>query len=273
MSHRELRGHLERIEKFGPEFIYGYSSAVYRLALYYSEHTLPPPPGLRAIFFTAGDLPGFQRRLVEETLRAPATREYGSSETGAFAFQCREGGLHVAAENIYLEILRQGRPVPPGEEGDLVATVLHNRAMPLIRFNLGDRARRIPGRCACGRYLPRIELLEENEKEPAGGPMSGEWWGSLCDHILFELIDRRMGGIRQFQVIQKSKNRFVVQIVPGQEFGPDCLDLFERRMRERLGMEVVLEYEIVPEIPGESEGMIYHFRSEIPRPGREEPGS
>ena len=53
LSHRHLARHQGIIRRFRPEFIYGYSSAIYQLALFYSEHTLPPPPGLEAIFFTA----------------------------------------------------------------------------------------------------------------------------------------------------------------------------------------------------------------------------
>jgi phenylacetate-coenzyme A ligase PaaK-like adenylate-forming protein len=268
LSHRHLARHQGMIRRFRPEFIYGYSSAIYQLALFYSEHTLPPPPGLEAIFFTAEPLPGFQRRVIQETLRAPTACEYGSSEAGAFAFECREGGVHVAAENVLLEVLRNGIPVPPGEEGDMVVTVFHNRAMPLIRHGVGDRARWLPGRCACGRNLPRIQLAEARTAEPAASSAAPAGAGHLFDYILIELIDRGMRGVRQFMVVEKAVDHFVVQVVPGPGKVPECLALFERRMRERLGEKIEVEFEIVPEIPQGSAGKIRYFRSEVePRPG------
>jgi len=263
LSHRELLAHYRAIREFEPRAIYGYSSAIYQLALFYSEHALPPPPGLRAIIFTADALLSFQRRVVVETLGAPAVCEYGSSEAGAFAFECREGGVHVASENIHLEILREGRPVADGEEGEVVVTVLRNLAMPLIRYNIGDWARKLPGRCGCGRHSPRIELTNTKVVDLVSTSSGGVASGQFFDYILIELIDRGLRGIRQFLVIQKSLDRFIVQVVPGPEFGPECLELFERRMRQQLGEQIEVAFEKVSEIPREPAGKIRCFRSEI----------
>ena len=50
-----------------------------------------------------------------------------------------------------------GQPVPHGEIGNLVATALHRRYPPLIRYNLMDLVRLYPpGRCACGSELRRM---------------------------------------------------------------------------------------------------------------------
>jgi phenylacetate-CoA ligase len=263
LGHRQLASHYKKVREFQPRFIYGYSSAIYQLALFYSEHGLPPPPGLSAIFFTADALLGWQRRLVVEALGAPVVCEYGSSEAGAFAFECREGSVHVSAGNIHLEILRGGRPVADGEEGEVVVTVLHNRAMPLIRYNLGDWARRVPGLCGCGRHLPRIELTNTKVVELVRTARGDAVSGHLFDYILIELIDRGKRGIRQFLVVQKALDRFLVQVVPGPGLTGECLGLFERRMREHLGDEVRVEFQLVAEIPREAAGKIRYFRSEL----------
>ena len=42
-----------------------------------------------------------------------------------------------------------------------------------------------------------------------------------------------------------------------------CLDLFERRMRERLGQQIEVHFEIVPQIPLEA-GKMRYFRCDIP---------
>ncbi len=165
-GYRAFLSHHRLIEQFRPRFIYGSGSSIYQLARFYSEETLQPPPWLRGIFFTDGLLPESWRQMVTQTFEAPAICEYGSEETGAFAFECRDGGLHLASENVHLEILGGGKPVAEGEEGEVVATVLSNRAMPLIRFNLEDRARLLPGRCPCGRNLPRIELTRIRASDP-----------------------------------------------------------------------------------------------------------
>lgn len=158
LSHQQLLARRREIEAFHPRFIHGSGPEVYRLALFYSEHALPPPAGLKAVFLAADPLPAAQRRVVEEAFRAPAAREHGCAAAGAIAFGCREGGVHLAAENVHLEVLRAGAPAREGEVGEVALTVLHNPLMPLIRYAPGDRARLVPGDCPCGRRLPRVEL-------------------------------------------------------------------------------------------------------------------
>jgi phenylacetate-CoA ligase len=262
----DLAARVEEIARFGPEYIYGHGASIYGLALHYSEQALPPPPRLKAIFCAGDGLLGFQRRLVEEALRAPVAREYGVGETGAFAFECREGGIHIASENVHVEVLRNGRPVEEGDAGEVTVTVLHNRAMPLIRYNLGAWARRIGGRCACGRMHHRIEPMGSKESDLVRTSEGRAASGHLFDSILMELIDLGYRGIRQFLAIQKELDRFVVQIISGPKLSPECLGLFEGRMREKLGGAIEVQFEVVPEIPRDPGGRMVTFRSEIPMP-------
>jgi phenylacetate-CoA ligase len=52
-----------------------------------------------------------------------------------------------------------GRRLPDGVEGDLVATVLVNRAMPLLRYRTGDRAALRTEACACGCAMPLLGVM------------------------------------------------------------------------------------------------------------------
>ena len=62
------------------------------------------------------------------------------------AWECpRCEGYHINADWIIVELLENGVPVPPGEEGDVVITNLHNHGMPFIRYAQGDRAVRYSG--------------------------------------------------------------------------------------------------------------------------------
>jgi len=52
-----------------------------------------------------------------------------------------------------------GKPLPPGEWGELVITTIGMEAMPLIRYRTGDRTRVIPGRCPCGSEVIRLDTV------------------------------------------------------------------------------------------------------------------
>ncbi len=58
-----------------------------------------------------------------------------------------------------MEVLRaDGTACEVGEEGDVVLTPLHNFAMPLLRYAIGDRAVWGP-QCTCGRTLAVLAAI------------------------------------------------------------------------------------------------------------------
>lgn len=64
-------------------------------------------------------------------------------------------GMHVTVENAYIEILKDGKPVEPGEAGDIYVTNLNNYGIPFIRYGLTDVGTWRPDRhCPCERAHP-----------------------------------------------------------------------------------------------------------------------
>jgi phenylacetate-CoA ligase len=108
----------------------------------------PMPPGMKAELQSQG-----------KTV-LPA---YGSTEIGSIGYLSRRctlppGAYHVHADNTLIEIVDEnGDPVPPRTRGYVVATALgetglEERAMPMIRYLLGDQAGLLEDEpCACGR--------------------------------------------------------------------------------------------------------------------------
>jgi phenylacetate-CoA ligase len=86
-----------------------------------------------------------------------AYQSYGTADVGLVAYEtaAREG--LVLDEGVIVEIVRPGtgEPVPDGEVGEVVVTVL-NADYPLVRFGTGDLSAVLPGRCPTGRTHTRI---------------------------------------------------------------------------------------------------------------------
>ncbi|MBI4864631.1 MAG: AMP-binding protein [Candidatus Riflebacteria bacterium] len=98
-----------------------------------------------------------------------ASTGYKSNDTGAVGFQCRacEGAVHHLHEDLaYVEIVDPGtnEPMPDGEPGKVLVTNLHRMLMPMIRYDVGDMARRLRERCACGRKVRLMELLGRSDE-------------------------------------------------------------------------------------------------------------
>ena len=88
-----------------------------------------------------------------------AYQVYASADVGSIAYESSAHDGLIIDEGVLLEIVRPGTgdPVPPGEVGEVVVTLLGNQDYPLIRFATGDLSATIPGVSACGRTNMRIK--------------------------------------------------------------------------------------------------------------------
>ncbi len=101
------------------------------------------------------------RQKIQDRLGIEVYNCYGMSEMNGpgVAFECVfRSGMHVWEDRYIAEILDPDtlEPVPDGETGELVLTILCRDAMPLIRYRTRDLTRFILGPCECGRSHRRL---------------------------------------------------------------------------------------------------------------------
>ena len=86
----------------------------------------------------------------------------GEAQIGPVAGECRmHDGMHLHARDLFCEFLdpETGEPAEPGGVGELVATQLGRRALPLVRYAPRDAYRLLPGACPCGDPAPRVAFV------------------------------------------------------------------------------------------------------------------
>jgi phenylacetate-CoA ligase len=119
---------------------------------------LPRP---KAILSSYQYLSHCQRKVIARLFDAPIFELYTATELGGsqIATTCGQGRLHVRLDQVFVEILRAGEPMEPGQLGRVVVTT-HHPLMPLIRYALGDLARFRLEPCACdvGSAWPSLVL-------------------------------------------------------------------------------------------------------------------
>ncbi|MFN8188101.1 MAG: hypothetical protein U0R69_13615 [Gaiellales bacterium] len=213
-----VRALADSFERRGVSLVWGQSNALYALAsgLLAAGRRIRA----RACWSEGNHLPGFYREPIEEALRCRVHERYGAWETGMLAHECPEGhSFHLSAESVLVELVRDdGRPAAPGELGHVLVTQLRNRAMPLLRYRIGDLAvAPASDTCSCGRGLPVLERLvgRSNELLRATG-------GGL---VLPELVSAVMTGARasvvEFQVEQHADLHVDVRLVQREEPAPE----------------------------------------------------
>jgi phenylacetate-CoA ligase len=117
--------------------------------------------GFELIFSVGSVVDAETRELSRSVFGAEIADTYGAQEGGHIAAQCPDcGEYHISADTTVVELLRDdGSPAAAGEIGRVVVTPLHNLAMPLIRYELGDYAEVGTTEPACGRKLPTLRRI------------------------------------------------------------------------------------------------------------------
>jgi phenylacetate-CoA ligase len=245
---RELRN-------FRPKVIIAYANAIVLLAQFYKSQQIKPFSP-KSIITSAEVLTPEGRALVEEVFQAPIFNRYGCREVSVIASECdRHDGMHVMAEGLYVEIVRNGRPVGPGEVGDIVVTDLLNRAMPLIRYKIGDVGSWAEGTCGCGRSLPRLQSLDGRNTDfivaADGRIVSGVF---LATYVLAQ---RPSLGMVQLQ--QSRAGEVLFRISPAPQFQQEADVTYLRdATRRHLGEATTFHYEIATDLSAEPSGK-YRF--------------
>jgi phenylacetate-CoA ligase len=157
------------------------------------------------------------RTLIEQVFGVAPVDFYGSMECGWIANQCpQQRGYHVNAECLIVEIIRNGRPALPGERGEVVVTNLQARAMPFIRYSVGDVAVVAEKPCVCGRGLPLIRAVEGRLVDC----LTTEDGRSISPYQVTLALES-IPGLQQYQVVQTDARHLSVRFVPGDGFNND----------------------------------------------------
>ncbi|MCA9874489.1 MAG: phenylacetate--CoA ligase family protein [Anaerolineales bacterium] len=122
-----------------------------------------PFPRLKSVLLTTDHVPAAIVQAVEAAWNCTVYNHYGMTEMGlGGGVECaaREG-YHLREADLYVEIVdpQTGAPQPDGAYGEIVFTTLTRQGMPLIRYRTGDVSRFLPGACACGAVLRRLEKV------------------------------------------------------------------------------------------------------------------
>ena len=230
-----------------PVYLFGYTSLVYEFARFILAEGLDGRNlELKAAIVTSETLHDFQREAIEAALGCPAVNEFGCTETGIIAFQCPQGGMHVPVEAVYVEIEPDNLTGSP-DLGRVILTDLHNYAMPIIRYDVGDLAAFSKGSCPCGRALPLLKDIVGRTSDIIVTPDGRRIHTIIFYYILYGL-ESRGGGIKKFQVVRDAPHSYIMKLVKDTNFREEDFTLIKRKIAAYLGSQVEMRYQFVDSI-------------------------
>lgn len=254
MQAGNMREYAERINAFRPVQIQAYATSIYEFARFLEKHGIEVHSP-KSVLTSAGTLHPHMRDTIERVFRAPVFNRYGTREVGDIASQFSpDGGLCVVDFIHYVEILRpDGTPSPPGEPGEVVVTYLANKAMPLIRYRIGDMAVRTAAPADSGPQWTTLERVVGRVTDPFllrdGGIVTPEYLIHLVGVVLNE------GWIRRYQVVQEDYDSVTVRVALSEpverptDVHAQKLAEISEKIRLVMGEHCALRYQFEADIP------------------------
>jgi len=260
MSSEKLDGFIRTIRTKRPKMLFGYPSAIAHIAAYADEQGIAMNDlGIKVAFVTSERLYDHQREKIETVFGCPVANGYGGRDAGFIAHQCPDGGMHLTAEDIIVEIVdKEGKVLPVGESGEIVITHMATRDFPFVRYPTGDIGILSHKTCSCGRGLP---LLEEIQGRTTDFVIAKD--GTVLHGLALIYVLRDLPGVASFKIIQETTDLTRVLILQNDGYEKASEVTIREEFKRRLGKEVEISVELVDEIPKEKSGKFRYVVSRI----------
>ncbi len=259
ISETYMKTFAARYQRYKPKMIKCFPNALIPFAHFVNRSHLSIPP-VRSISCTGENLYMQQRRLFQEVFGGEVYEKVGTRESGVIACECSlHKGLHLFTEGVFAEIIKEnGEPAKAGEMGRLIITDLFNKAMPLIRYEIGDMAVASDNRiCKCGSELPLIEKYLGRDRDiifdSYGNPKPGYLFVEVIKHLNLDA---------QLQVIQPDKHSLLVKVVKN-SIGEIDLEELKSEYQKIVGPRFTITFDFTDEVKRDSSGKFSYVKSEI----------
>lgn len=243
LSEETADDYLAVLRKHGGRVLEGFPSVLGILADFALSRGASIP--MRVVFTSGEPLYPATREKLEAAFQCQVFDSYGMTEYCGLIQQCAHGQMHLIPEFGCLEILDEsGQPVVEGEEGYFVWTGFLNRAMPLIRYRIGDRGRWLRGSdCPCGLKFPMVipTITRESEILRCAD-------GRLFSPRALNQLLKDATSLRYCQFIHDRPERVIVRAVSGNGNACEEMMRIRTRLQSVLGpaMRVTAEIASVP---------------------------
>lgn len=125
------------INNYQPKWLYIQPIVLNKLIQAYKRTGKNPPKTLKYIESVGELLTSNLKRRTIEFFKVPFANMYGSEEMNCIALENHQNQLKVMEDNVYVEVLNHDI-IQNNGTGSCVITNIHNYAMPIIRYELGD---------------------------------------------------------------------------------------------------------------------------------------
>lgn len=253
MTDERCLQYYKHLLNFRPKYFYAYANGLYQFGNILKKNNINPEElGIQVAICTGEVLFDYQREKIQEVFNCKVINEYGTTENGIIGFECEYGRMHVMP-TVFVEISN------PDDEGigEIAITELNSRSIPFIKYKTGDRGKIKNIDCECGRPFEVIELYEGRVDSYITCPNGDLVYDAVLAYCLKDYVYK-------FRAYQELVNEIKIQVVPKVTFNNDIANSLVNLLKDYLGKDMKIIFEIVGEIKADKTGKYRYFETKIP---------
>ena len=231
------------LKKYNPRILDCCTTDLFLIAKYIKENDVK---GINPEVITSNGefLDDYTRKYISEIFGKKISDVCGCFELRRTVWECPfHEGYHIDIDSVVMQFIKDGEEVAAGEEGRIVYTGLHNYAMPIIRYDIGDWGIPLKELCSCGRGLPLMKLIEGKLMDFL---VTND--GELVSPHIAKRILTHLPGIKIFKIIQSSKKNIQILIVKNSNYKDKYNIDIRNRFKELLGSDIKVDLKPLDEI-------------------------
>lgn len=263
ISEKSLNKFVQKFQSTPFRYLYGYTNSQLSFARYLHSQGLTLQeicPTATCSIVTSEQCNPEDKLFLEEVFKVPVYNEYGAAEVAFLAMTDPDGVRRLSNETLLTEVVDDANQlVSNGNSGKLIFTNLYNKAMPFIRYEVGDLG--VVEKDPVQIQDKLVELkgrLNEKVILPSGKVAAGFTIYYISKHLM-----GTFGHVHEYQVQQLSPKKFIFSIVTDQQIDglvkKTIQEAFDKYLEE--GLEV--EIRKVESINREKSGKLKHFISHL----------
>jgi phenylacetate-CoA ligase len=227
----DLSEQVRQIAIFRPTVLYGFPSYLAALADA-AAHAHIEIPKVRLIYTSSEVLTSTARASLERAYGGRVIDIYGSTEFKEIAVQCEQGRYHVNFESVFVESHDGAASLPR-----LLVTTLVNKAMPLIRYELGDSGKIVSAVCGCGRRSDQLTALQGRLSEMLVFPD-----GKVLSPYLVEAVVEQHPAVKHFRIAHEQPWSVRIEIFARPSLAGSEREGLAARLRDVLPASVSMRF-------------------------------
>ena len=247
LSRETIHEYVELVRGFGQCVLQAYPSAATMFCNLANQASIDLSDIFSAVITTSEILLSEQREAIEGALKAPVLDFYGNAERNALIFFCLTcNKYHIDPFYGFTEVLDDdGKALSShGAIGHVVTTGFNNNVMPMLRYDTGDLVELDGKPNECGRSFRSCAKIKGREQNFF---VTGD--KRLVSIAALNMHTDIFDNVSQFQFQQNKIGHTDLLLVPDRNFKEYEIDLIQKSIQVKLGLNFKIDVRRVDKIP------------------------